>query len=264
MRRLYREALDLHANGRGAEPPNPFDAGGEERFLEWLGEPVAIGLLPTLSRYLHAIYQDRIDLQRAFPDLVGADGPRYLEWIRADGVVQAEIPTSLLSPAGAEADDGLHAYVAASRLSEGVNIAGYFRAELGVGEAARLLTSAIEAATIPHATVTYDATPSRKAHPFAERGDRRAPYDVNILCVNADQTPTFAKRRARVFSRAATRSATGSGSSIGCRRRCIRRSTTSTKCGLPPGSWRAASKRSVGDPCIRFRCRCRYLAARRR
>ena len=34
-------------------------------------------------------------------------------------------------------------------LAEGLNIAGYFRAELGIGEAARLLIAAIEAAGIP-------------------------------------------------------------------------------------------------------------------
>ena len=50
----------------------------------------------------------------------------------------------------------------------------------------------VEAAGIAHATVTYDVTPSRKTHPFEERGDRGAPYDVNVLCVNADQTPRFA------------------------------------------------------------------------
>ena len=73
-----------------------------------------------------------------------------------------------------------------------VNIAGYFRAELGVGEAARLLTAAIDA-EVPHSTLTYNATLSRKAHEFLDRGKRRAPYDVNVVCVNADQTGIFAK-----------------------------------------------------------------------
>src|SRR6185503_8389083 len=82
----------------------------------------------------------------------------------------------------------------AASLAAGVNITGYFQAEVGVGEAARLLTSAIEAGGIPHSTLTYDVTPSRKAHPFVERGDGSAPFDVNIVCVNADQTPGFAKR----------------------------------------------------------------------
>jgi 2-polyprenyl-3-methyl-5-hydroxy-6-metoxy-1,4-benzoquinol methylase len=193
MRRLYRDGLDAAVDGVSAEPPCPFDAGMEPEFLAWLNEPVAGGLRKTVSRYLYAIYQDRPDLQHAFPDLADAGAEAYFEWIRGDGVVQHTIPSALLPPvlesaAGASA----LAYVPAARVTTGVNIAGYFRAELGVGEAARLLTRAVEASGMPYATLAYDVTPSRKAHPFRERGDGRAPYDVNVLCLNADQTASFA------------------------------------------------------------------------
>ncbi len=190
MRRLYREELDAFQEGRGPEPPNPF--GPDVRFIDWLREPVAGGLSPRVSRYLYSIYQDRVDLQRAFPDLAGADGARYLEWTRRDGAVQYNIPSTLLPTPAAGTEEDLP-YVPADRLTEGVNIAGYFQAELGIGEAARLLTAAVEAAAIPHSTLAYDATLSRQAHAFPNRGPRGAPHDVNIVCVNADQTPGFAK-----------------------------------------------------------------------
>jgi glycosyltransferase involved in cell wall biosynthesis/2-polyprenyl-3-methyl-5-hydroxy-6-metoxy-1,4-benzoquinol methylase len=193
MRRLYREGLDAFVEGAGPEPPCPFEPGMEARFIEWLNEPVAGGLRKTVSRYLYGIHQDRPDLQHAFPDLAGADADLYFGWIRRDGVTQLNIPPALLPAAPPPADDSDLAYAPPNRVSAGVNIAGYFRAELGVGEAARLLTAAIEAAGVPHSTFTYDVTPSRKAHAFSERGDRRAPYDVNILCVNADQTAAFAR-----------------------------------------------------------------------
>ena len=193
MRRSYCIGLHAWVKGTAAEPPSPFAEGGEARFIEWLNEPVAGGLRKTVSRYLRDIYQERPDLQRAFPDLAHADTARFFEWIRGDGVVQHRIPPSLLPSDSELAGAGDPAFVPSSRLEAGVNIAGYFRAELGVGEAARLLTTAVEAAGVPHSTLTYDVTPSRKKHAFDERGDRRAPYDVNILCVNADQTEFFVR-----------------------------------------------------------------------
>jgi glycosyltransferase involved in cell wall biosynthesis/2-polyprenyl-3-methyl-5-hydroxy-6-metoxy-1,4-benzoquinol methylase len=191
MRRVYREGLEAHEHKGAPEPPNPFVASDVERFLDWLNEPVAGGLRPQVSRYLYAIYQSRVDLQLAFPDLAGADGPRYLEWVRHEGVVEQKIPAQFLPREPRVV--GQTRYATVATLTEGVNIVGYFQAEVGVGEAARLLTSAVDAGGIPHSTLTYNATPSRKSHPFVERGDGRAPYDINIVCVNADQTPTFAK-----------------------------------------------------------------------
>jgi glycosyltransferase involved in cell wall biosynthesis len=68
----------------------------------------------------------------------------------------------------------------------GVNVVGYLRAELGVGEAARRLIAGLEAGAIPHSTITYGRTVSRQEHPF--RGETRVPaYDTNVVCVNADE-----------------------------------------------------------------------------
>jgi glycosyltransferase involved in cell wall biosynthesis len=60
---------------------------------------------------------------------------------------------------------------------------------MGVGEHARLLASAMDAAGIEHSTLTVTQTLSRQAHPFVDRGNPNAPFDINLLSVNADQTP---------------------------------------------------------------------------
>jgi glycosyltransferase involved in cell wall biosynthesis len=86
------------------------------------------------------------------------------------------------------------------RPDQGVNIAGYFRAELGVGEIARRIASALRGAGVPCSTVVYDRTLSRQAHAF-EDGDGSAPFDVNLICVNADQLPLFANDVGRRFFR---------------------------------------------------------------
>ena len=133
-----------------------------------------------------------------FHDLHGADAPRYLEWIHHDGVVQAYIPPALLPErraAETSTRNEPHAF------AEGLNIAGYFRAELGIGEAARRLVSAVAAARIPYSTITTDAGAlSRQAHEFGSHPEGVGAYDVNLVCVNADMTSRFARDMGREFS----------------------------------------------------------------
>jgi glycosyltransferase involved in cell wall biosynthesis/2-polyprenyl-3-methyl-5-hydroxy-6-metoxy-1,4-benzoquinol methylase len=188
MRRLYRNALLAAENGGGPEPPDPFDETDPGAFLAWLNAPDEAGPR-QVSRYLYQIFQSRIDLQLHFRDIHGADAPRYLEWIRHDGVVQARIPPELL-PERRGADSAKRDEAPA--LEEGLNVAGYFRAELGIGEAARLLVSAIESARIPYSTITTGTGAlSRQAHEFGSHPEGMAAYDVNLVCVNADMTPRF-------------------------------------------------------------------------
>jgi glycosyltransferase involved in cell wall biosynthesis/SAM-dependent methyltransferase len=186
MRRLYRDALIAAEEEGEPEPPNPF--GDKPAFLAWLQEPRdGRGGLARMGRYLEAVYRDRPDLHAAFPDVRWLDTDAFFAWVVAHGQDEERIPLELLpgppttsAPAPVESD-----------LPDGVNVAGYFRAEVGVGEAARQLLSALEHAGIPFATVTYEETPSRQAHPF-EPVDTHARYDINLICVNADRLPEFA------------------------------------------------------------------------
>ena len=68
----------------------------------------------------------------------------------------------------------------------GVNVIGYLEAELGLGEIGRKLTKAAERSDLPTATVIFRRTHSRQQHPFEQVGAANAPYDTNIICVNAD------------------------------------------------------------------------------
>jgi glycosyltransferase involved in cell wall biosynthesis len=73
----------------------------------------------------------------------------------------------------------------------GINLVGFLEAESGLGEIARRLLEAIEHAGIDVAPISYRRTPSRQLHPFS-RGVDDAPYDVNLLCLNADTILPFA------------------------------------------------------------------------
>ena len=117
-------------------------------------------------------------------------------------------------------------------LRDGVNVAGYFRSEFGVGEAARLLVDGLDAAGIPHVTRTYTRAPTRHGQAFEDRGDGH-PYATNIVCVNVDRIEQFAVRcGARVLRRTShrrllvvggRRSARASAPGARCRRRGLGR-----------------------------------------
>lgn len=187
MRRLYWKALRDAEQTGAPEPPSPFDPGGGDAFVAWLNSPQEHGP-QTLSRYLYSVYLDRVDLQVYFRDLDGADGPRFLDWLWQVGIAPESIPMELRPRASSPPASG-----PAPALTPGINVAGYFRAELGIGEAARLLTTAIETAGIPYSTTTYDATLNRQQHAFVERRAPGVAYDINVVCVNADSTPQFAR-----------------------------------------------------------------------
>jgi glycosyltransferase involved in cell wall biosynthesis len=74
----------------------------------------------------------------------------------------------------------------------GVNLAGFLDGELGLGEVARKLGRGLERSGIPFAAIPYRRVASRKEHPleFPISGD--APYDTNLICLNADYLHEFA------------------------------------------------------------------------
>jgi glycosyltransferase involved in cell wall biosynthesis len=256
MRRLYRDELLAAERDEGPMPPDPFDLAGATSFLEWLREP--IGGKTDVSRYAYAIYSERLDLQRAFPNVPGGDSRLFLDWLSRHGQPEIGFPRELLPsdarPAsvtsswrgavlrtGERVEDRLrvlahsHPLLARARplwrafkrvlrvLSPGrarraavvrgpiiavapepepgVNLAGYLNAELGIGEVARKLMAGLDRAGIEFSTIVYDRTLSRQGHRVDERRPQRALFDMNVICVNADQLPIFREEVGREFFR---------------------------------------------------------------
>ena len=195
IRRIYRKALEKFSEDKDAEPPNPFATGNALAFIDWLNEPAPGASLP-ITRYLLAVRESRPDVQSAFPDPLGQDALAFLKWFVRHGrhdehahdllVPSVPHPAALISAAEGQPN-------------EEINVAGYFRAELGIGEAARLLLTALGASGIAHRAIPYGATVSRQEHPF-ENGPESAPTgDINLICVNADQLSHFARENAALF-----------------------------------------------------------------
>ncbi len=186
MRETYRDAIALGGVRGDPPPPDPYDPAEADAFRAWLAEPVARSADGfEVSRYLYEVYRVRGDLQRLFPDLRAAAGP-LVEWAYRHGRAELRIPGEVLPPQAP--------VVPAPRtepLLEGVNVAGYFRSEFGIGEAARLLVEGLSAAGIPHVTATNTRAPTRHGHEFEDRGGGQ-PYATNIVCVNVDRIEQFA------------------------------------------------------------------------
>ncbi|MEY2564180.1 MAG: hypothetical protein QOH88_2373 [Verrucomicrobiota bacterium] len=196
IRRIYRDALAKFRAGQGSEPPNPFAAGDATAFLDWLNEPVPGASYP-ISRYLFAIYAVRPDLQNNFPHLLGTDAAAFIEWFVHYGRHEENTGDALV-PAAPPAVASILDSVEASP-TELVNVAGYFRAELGIGEAARLLLQGLKAAGIASRAIPYSTTASRQDHPFEKTPETAVTGDINLLCVNADQLPLFAQQNRTLF-----------------------------------------------------------------
>jgi glycosyltransferase involved in cell wall biosynthesis len=82
------------------------------------------------------------------------------------------------------------------RISEhpapGVNVVGPFAARSGLGEAARLLLSAIEHAGVPFTVVVDPDSPSAGLTSDGRALSNDVPYDVNLLCLQPDRLDGFA------------------------------------------------------------------------
>jgi glycosyltransferase involved in cell wall biosynthesis len=179
MRQAFRDAVLA-----GAVERSVFDEEGKREFLAWANGPAEVGARAGVTRYLHAYWQTRHDLREDFVYLDGIDGPRLVAW--ADVYGRGVIPDPLL-PSNAQ-ERRQEAYP----LSTGVNMAGYFKAVLGVGEHARLIASALEAVGVPIAPVGLRAEASPESESF-RAGDLEATlYPVNLVSVNADVLPEFA------------------------------------------------------------------------
>lgn len=191
MHKLYRESYRKHKLGIEPEPPSPFGPRGAEGFLDWLNEPLRPGRKPV-SRYMLAVYNERKDIHNAFPDPTGTDAGSFRDWYLRYGQRELDLPAAM-APSEPRSKGDAKGPPSASLSATPVNVAGYFRAELGLGTAARSLLAALEAAEIPFNTMLFEGTANRQTHPFAHHQADTGLPDINIICVNADKIASLAE-----------------------------------------------------------------------
>ena len=187
MRAGYRAGIEA-----GELIETPFSAAGADALIEWLNGPADEGGAQGVTRYLKAYRDWRKDLLRDFPDLDGVGGGRLVAWAEVYG--RGQIPDPLL-PGGGDAGED------AAPLHAGVNMAGYFRSVLGVGEHARLILDGLRAAGVPVATIGLAAAGTEQIEDGPPSGDdpAEAPHPINLISVNADVLPSFALAAGHAF-----------------------------------------------------------------
>jgi glycosyltransferase involved in cell wall biosynthesis/SAM-dependent methyltransferase len=185
LRELIRRAV-----AEGALQDPPWSVEGTRQLDAWLDEPAERGAAVGLTRYHLAIWEARVDLRAAYPHLDGPDGPGYAEWLHAYGTKDHHIPVRSLPPeehAGPPQSEP-------ETLPWGANVAGFFRSELGLGEAARLLIGGLDAAKVPALPVQGALVPPcRQEAEFTFTTPGESPYPINIICMNGDTIPVFAR-----------------------------------------------------------------------
>jgi glycosyltransferase involved in cell wall biosynthesis/2-polyprenyl-3-methyl-5-hydroxy-6-metoxy-1,4-benzoquinol methylase len=194
-RRLLAEAVQ-----DGAVSQSPFTEDGRQAFYAYLNEPADRGRAVALTRLHLAIWHDNPALQVAYPHLDGPDGAGYAGWLCVHGPAEEGLAEPLLPPAPA------HIYRdAAPNLHEraplwGVNVAGFFTSELGLGEAARLLIAGLDACGVPALPVQAQLVPPcRQGAEFTYTDPDAAPYPINVVCMNGDTIAPFAREVGRSF-----------------------------------------------------------------
>lgn len=206
MRQLYREALleaeEAHrealatgATAPAGEPPNPFAPGGAEAFLAWLSAVPPERPGGRVTRYLMALHASRVDLQAVFADIDGDGFAHFAEWsLHEVGQGRLDQRLAIAAPVAAEAARAAADPRTAQPevLAPGIRIAGYLRAETGVGELGRLAALTAAHAGIVTSTYVDSHSVSRQAHPYTPTDGPS--LDVNLVCVNADELPHFARR----------------------------------------------------------------------
>jgi hypothetical protein len=169
-----------------------------EAFLDDWGAPAQRGAHHGINRYLASIWEGREDLQAAFPDLDGDDGAELVRWAYTAGRFEHPIPDALLPPCP---EDLARELVLASTIEHvpettdplartaagGVNVLGYLRGELGLGEAARLTIGGLDAAGIPVLPVDAGVRDAeRDGATFATVPPEAGVLDTTLACANPE------------------------------------------------------------------------------
>ena len=183
-RQLRSELMSAELSGTDL-PPTPYSIEGVEPFFDWLLETDGADST-RLPRYLSSVYRERGDLIHHFPEVREGRHTRFSEWISKTGVAENSLLRSLEMRRLSQVTPEVITQSVSER-SGGVDVFGYLQAELGVGEAGRLVHKSLVAAGVPVSAISYTETVSRQEYQFDS--DDVGKFNTLLMAVNADQLP---------------------------------------------------------------------------
>lgn len=183
IRKIYRKALVNYESNNTEEPPEVF-VNEDSAIINWF--KLTINNNSRLNRFLYGLWEQREDLRIAYPDPLGQDTDRLIEWASYGEDHDTRNSSSLLPDEKIKKSDN---YIEVNK--KGINLLGYLSAELGVGEVARNVLEGIYTAHIPVNTFDSKKNLSRKHANYRQNNSNKS-YPVTIASVNADQLPLLA------------------------------------------------------------------------
>ncbi len=181
LRALYADAWRAARRTGDDPPPDPFL--DEAAFLAWatgsdFPRPVDV------SRYVRHVLFVRPDVAQAYPAVPGPSTDGLVEWVHAYGTRELGMAGDLL-PSRAAPPPRVTIPHPGGRVT-GVNLAGFLDTELGLGEVARRVGDALEAAGLRVNPVGVD-----RDGRVTGTADPSLPIDV--VCVNPDSLASFTR-----------------------------------------------------------------------
>jgi glycosyltransferase involved in cell wall biosynthesis len=167
-----------------------FPEGIGEYFLEGVHDQVVDGVAGWLPEVVYQFYNSRVDVQAAYPDVLGKHRLSVLDWFTGTGYQEFNLPVSWAAAVKKARRLNEQKVRDTRRLAFGVNLLGWFAGSFGVAESARLVWSAVSAAGLDkeaiflprrvaslHTGWDYDSAPN-----ISRAGD----LYFNIVVANAD------------------------------------------------------------------------------
>ncbi|MDF2082844.1 glycosyltransferase family 4 protein [Bacillus pseudomycoides] len=170
-------------------------------FFQWALAPVRHNTyIPNL---LYEIYKNRPDLQKAFPDALRRNQMGLLKWAQynlANEYYEEDDFFSRFNIIKSEDYLSKQDNTRVSRyLKKGINLVGYARLEVGLGESCRLAARAIQSANIPFGIINYPLPFPSMDLSWEHKEIKRPLYNVNIFHMNPDLFPAVHKELGDAF-----------------------------------------------------------------
>jgi glycosyltransferase involved in cell wall biosynthesis len=182
IRKRYRQEVIGASQGKNAFPPLATDS--QELVLAWLNRQIPES--GRLNVSLYDVWKGQPDLQAAFPFALGKDAKRFVWWANKYGIKEGKVNESTIKIYDEPMDTSVDFGLTSRSKKLGVNVAGYFKGEFGVGQFGRLVARAAINSGLPVTSLVNERTESRQEEEF-EISKSKQIYSVTISAVNADQ-----------------------------------------------------------------------------
>ena len=186
IRKRYRQEVIEATKGKCDFPPLATDS--QESVLAWLNKQIPES--GRLNVSLFDVWKGQPDLQAAFPLALGKDAKRLVWWAHKYGIGEGKINESTIKIYDTPMQSARSSNEIPLTKKLGVNVAGYFKGEFGIGQFGRLVAQAAIASDLSVTTILNDKTESRQDESFSSTESSHY-YQVTVSTVNADLYPSW-------------------------------------------------------------------------